>query len=103
VDDEADREANDPRKANDCTEAVSVVDGGEHSDSEAEQDKAGYKPEGDKALPAIVDDRTVIGLPPRCLVRRALEGKSEVLKPRPPLRGPDATARVNSPWRLILT
>lgn len=60
ADAKADREASDPQEDEHTADTVPVVDGDEHRDAEPKQGKTGHKPEGDKALPAIVDRRTVI-------------------------------------------
>ena len=62
ADAKADREADAPQEDEHTAHAVTVMDGDEHHDPEREQSKAGHKPEGYEALPAVVDGRTVIRL-----------------------------------------
>jgi hypothetical protein len=59
---DADRDANDPDQDENTAHAVPVVDGDEHRDSESDQGKTGQEPEGDVALPTLVDVCTVVGL-----------------------------------------
>jgi hypothetical protein len=39
---------------------MTVMDGDEHRDPDSEQGETRYEPEGDEALPAFVDGRTVV-------------------------------------------
>jgi hypothetical protein len=57
---EADREAHDPQEDQHTADAVTVMDGDEHSDSYSDQGNACYKPESDEPLPTVVDGRTVV-------------------------------------------